>query len=111
MENKLQELNYTNFEQWLKERTALVDFWAEWCHPCTIQHKMLEEISEETSGLFEIATVNVDDNRTISMKLGVQNIPAMILFQNGSEIKRFTGLQNKKLLLSQIANTLKDEKI
>ncbi len=108
MNIQMQELNYTNFDQWLKDRTALVDFWAEWCRPCKIQHKMLEELTTENKGLFEIATVNVDDNRTISMKLGVQNIPAMILFKNGNEIRRFTGLQNKKLLLTQIVNALKD---
>jgi thioredoxin 1 len=69
---------------------------------------MLEELTTENKGLFEIATVNVDANRTISMKLGVQNIPAMILFKNGNEIRRFTGLQNKKILLTQIVNALKD---
>lgn len=106
MKDKIIEINFTNFDSILANDVVLVDFWAEWCHPCKMQHKILEELTEENQGLFKIASLNVDDNKVISSKLGVRNIPTLILFKNGEEIRRIIGLQSKEMILNQIQHTL-----
>lgn len=106
MKIEIPDLNYNNFVDYLKSKVVLVDFWAEWCHPCKSQHKMLEEMAFEHDNLFKTAKVNVDENKVISTKLGVSNIPTLILFRDGVELRRIIGLQSKDMLTTQIKNAL-----
>lgn len=110
MKNQIQELNYTNFEAHLKSGAVLVDFWAEWCYPCRMQHKVVEEIAEEQSHLLRVARLNVDDNKVISSKLGVRNIPTLILYKDGKEVRRIIGLQDKEIIMNQVNNMLISKK-
>ena len=68
MKNQITELNYNNYDEHLKSRVVLVDFWAEWCHPCKMQLKVVEELAWENDHLFSLARLNVDDNKVISAK-------------------------------------------
>ncbi|HPR56793.1 MAG TPA: thioredoxin domain-containing protein [Bacteroidales bacterium] len=102
MKNKIVQLNYPDFDSFIRENSVLIDFWAEWCHPCKAQHEMLKEISLQFDHLISFATVNVDDNKVIATKYGVSNLPSLLLFINGKEVRRFIGLQNKDFLISQI---------
>ena len=54
MKNNIIEINYNNFDQILKDNIVLVDFWAEWCYPCKLQHKVLEELALENHDVFKI---------------------------------------------------------
>lgn len=110
MKNKITELNFTNFESFLKDKVVLVDFWAEWCHPCKLQNSILEELAVENQGFFEIAKLNVDDNKVVSSKQGVRNIPTLILYVNGNEELRIFGLNTKEMLLGQITNAINTKK-
>jgi thioredoxin 1 len=104
---KIPELNYTNFDQYLQGKTVIVDFWAEWCHPCHVQHKILNQIALENDHQLSFARLNVDDNKVLSLKLGVRNLPTLIIFDDGKEIRRIIGLQNREILEKQILNTVK----
>lgn len=111
MKDNIKELNFTNFDEILTDNIVLVDFWAEWCHPCKLQHKILEDLALANQDLFEIATLNVDDNKVIAGKLGVTNIPTLILFKDGEEIRRIIGVQNREMIMNQVKNSLTTQKI
>jgi thioredoxin 1 len=81
---------------------VLTDFWAEWCAPCKMIAPILEEIAEDYEGQIKIAKVDVDQNNQITMKLGVQSIPTLILFKNGQAVERVVGAMPKERLLSRI---------
>lgn len=100
------ELNYTNFDEFLQGKTVVVDFWAEWCYPCKVQHRILDEIAEENESHFTLARLNVDDNRVIAARLGVSNIPTLIIFAKGRELRRIIGLQSREILEKQILNAI-----
>jgi thioredoxin 1 len=40
----------------------------------------------------------VEKNPIASQKLGIKNIPTIIIFKNGKEVERLVGLKNKKAL-------------
>ncbi len=101
-QSNFQELNYLNFEAAMTGKTILVDFWAEWCHPCKTQRLMLTEIHQHYKEQLEVALLNVDDNKLIANQHSVRNLPTLILFRDGKEIRRFIGLQNKEQLIHQI---------
>lgn len=106
MKDQIIELNFTNYDTHLKSGVVLVDFWAEWCHPCKQQHKIIEEIAMEHAHMLTVARLNVDDNKVISTKLGVRNIPTLILYKDGEELRRIIGLHSKEAVMSQVNNAI-----
>jgi putative thioredoxin len=74
-----------------REVPVLVDFWAEWCAPCKTLSPLLERMTEEAGGAFELAKVDVDANQELSAQFLVQSIPTVVAIRNGKEVHRFTG--------------------
>jgi thioredoxin 2 len=70
---------------------VLVDLWAPWCGPCKMVAPALAELSKERAGSLRVIKLNVDHAPEVSARLGVQGIPTMLLFHNGSEVGRQVG--------------------
>jgi thioredoxin 1 len=96
-----------NFQQVIGDETpTLVDFWAEWCGPCKMMDRPLNELATEKAGALNVAKLNVDENQQAAMSFGVMSIPTMIVFQNGEEKKRLVGARSKAQLETEIAEFL-----
>ncbi len=89
-----------DFNEIIKDGKVLVDFYADWCGPCRMLGPVLEEISDE--GIIKIVKVNVDKDEDVTRKYGVMSIPTLILFENGTEIKRNTGFIPKEEVMQFI---------
>ena len=98
---KIKILNNKNFKAGIRKGLILVDFWAPWCAPCKMIAPTLNELAEEEHKRLSIGKVNVDQNQAIARKYKIRNIPTMILFRDGRELKRFTGVKTKKFLLKE----------
>lgn len=86
------------------ETPVLVDFWAEWCGPCKMMERPLDELAGEKVGQLTVAKLNVDDNPQTAMTYEVMSIPTMILFQGGQEKKRFVGARSKGQLETELSD-------
>ena len=97
----LVNLNKESFEKVTaeKDKTLIIDFWAPWCGPCKALTPVLEEISAEMSDKVGIYKVNVDDNTDLAQEHGVQSIPTMLIFKNGSLSETIVGLKTKDELI------------
>ncbi len=98
----VKNLTQNNFKQLTSGGLVLVDFWAAWCGPCKMVAPILNEIAEEQEGKVRIGKVNVDNQQALAAKFKVRNIPTLVLFKNGKEVKRFVGVKPKKALLEGI---------
>ena len=73
------------------ELPVFVDFWAEWCGPCRMVGPAIEQLAQTMTGKVKFAKLNVDENREIAAKYGIQSIPSLILFRQGNEVARTIG--------------------
>ena len=99
---RIKVLSNKNFKAVIRQKTVLVDFWAPWCAPCKTIAPTLNEIAEEQKDKIVIAKVNVDNNQQLAKKYKVRSIPTLILFQDGIELKRISGVKPKRALLKEI---------
>lgn len=108
MSKEIVEVNDSNFkERVLKSNLpVLVDFWAPWCAPCKMIAPAIEEIASEYAGKLKVGKLNVDDSPATATDFGVMNIPTLILFNNGEEVKRIVGVTSKREITSKIAGVV-----
>lgn len=101
---KILELTDKNFKNQLKDKTVLVDFWAEWCGPCRMMAPVLNEVAGQLKNGHFVGKVDVQKYQPLAQQYKVRGIPTLILFKNGKEINRFVGVKNKEFLLKQFQN-------
>lgn len=77
------------------ETPVLVDYWAEWCGPCRQLAPVIDQIAREHHGALKVAKVNVDDEPQLAQRAGVQGIPFVILYRDGTPAAHATGAQSK----------------
>ena len=104
--SELVNLNKDSFEKVIssKEKTLIIDFWAPWCGPCKALSPVLEELSSEMSDQVGVYKVNVDDNTELTQEHGVQSIPTLLVYKNGSLSETIVGLKTKEELV-EIVNS------
>ena len=96
-----------NFEEEVlkSEQPVLVDFWAQWCHPCRIVGPIIEELATEYAGKLKVGKVDVDANQ-VANNYGIMSIPSILIFKGGKVLKTLVGAQSKDNYKKEIDSAL-----
>jgi thioredoxin 1 len=87
------------------EIPVLVDFYADWCGPCKMLAPILKEVKEELGDAVKIVKIDVDKNQPLAAKYQVKGVPTMILYKNGKQVWRQSGVVQKEQLKKVITGS------
>ena len=87
-----------------QDKPVLVDFFAEWCGPCKTMSPILKEVKDSLGETVSIIKIDVDKNAPLAAKYQVRGVPTLILFKNGKQLWRQSGVVQKNDLISLINN-------
>ena len=100
------EVTDANFPELTNKGVVLVDFWAERCPPCRVQGPIVDKLATDFAGRATVGKLDVDSNPGVPTDFELMYIPTTIVFRDGKELKRFTGLTQEAALVSELEAAL-----
>ncbi len=94
-----EELNTDNFETKIKDKNAIIDFYAVWCPPCKVLNRKLQEFEIIKPDNVEIFKVNIDEQLALAKKYKITKLPSLVYFKDGKPLKTIVGIQSADELL------------
>jgi len=82
----------------------IIQFHVEYCGPCAVMEIFFNEIAEETD--YTVFQVNVDENKWVS-EYDIMTNPTTVIYQNGTEEKRYTSMVDKDDIVNYVDNLSK----
>jgi len=89
-------------------RLCLVDFFADWCVPCTKLLPTINAIANRYAGKIYVCRVNVDTLGSLARQYDVQAIPKVVLFENGQPVAQAEGVRSERFYRAMIDARLSD---
>ncbi len=88
-----------------QDQPVLVDFFADWCGPCKTLGPILKQVKDQLGDDVAIIKIDVDKNQPLAAKYQVRGVPTMLLFKNGKQVWRQSGVLQKDDIINVIKNS------
>ena len=102
--NQVQEINEGEFEAEVlsSKLPVLVCFLTGWSQPCRLVEAALDEVAETCSGKAKVLKVNVDDNPDLGTWYGIESVPTLTFFINGTVRVKIVVMASPKAILAKL---------
>jgi thioredoxin 1 len=81
---------------------VLIDFFATWCGPCQTMMPVLDQLKSDLGDEVRILKIDVDKNQALATKFAIRGVPAFMIFKNGKQVWKGSGVQPLHELKDQI---------
>lgn len=90
------------------DKPVLVDFYTDWCGPCRVLSPTIEELSKDNKykDKYYFYKVNVDYANNIAKEYNIMYIPTVIIFKDGTEMTRSSGVVEKNYIVDMLKQGL-----
>lgn len=92
--------------EYLGDKPAVIDFYADWCGPCKQIAPILEELASEYADDIYIYKVDVDSEQELAAMFGIRSIPSMLFIPMEGEPQMASGAAPKTDLKNTIDKVL-----
>jgi len=82
-----------------QKKPVLVDFFTDWCGPCKMMSPILKEVKDSLGEAVSIIKINVDNNQQLAAQYQVRGVPTLILFKEGKQVCRQSGVLQKNEII------------
>lgn len=79
-----------------------MDFSATWCGPCQVLAPILKNLKDHYGDAISVVKIDVDKNNALASSYQVQGVPTMILFKEGQQVWRQSGVLDLQQLISVV---------
>jgi thioredoxin 1 len=102
----IKELTDENFDDGIAQGVVLVDFYADWCGPCRMLTPIVEALAKEMAGQVSVVKIDTDQAVNVATQFEITSIPTLLLFKDGSLVKRVVGLKDLDALRQMVSEAL-----
>ncbi|PIN77427.1 thiol reductase thioredoxin [Candidatus Woesearchaeota archaeon CG10_big_fil_rev_8_21_14_0_10_34_12] len=98
------EISGRQIGEFIKSELSCISFLKERSMSCLMMEPILEEFVEKFRQI-KFAKINIDDHKEIIEKLDIKSIPMLIIFKQGKEVERISGI-NFELIEEKLLGVL-----
>lgn len=100
------ELRDDTFAAHVAQGVSLVDFYGTYCPPCKLLEPVMEKLAEDFAGKVAVGKINIDDNSEAAVDNSIDDIPTVLVFKDGVEVKRLFGAQKLSTFAEELEKVL-----
>jgi thioredoxin 1 len=88
------------------DKLVLIDFHATWCGPCKQLSPIVQEVSKEMGDAVRVIKIDVDKNQTVAQKYQIRGVPTMMIFKQGKQLWRQSGVLPNEVIKAELEKYL-----
>ncbi|MCC6275387.1 MAG: thioredoxin family protein [Leptospiraceae bacterium] len=106
-DEKIQQISLAEFNKILKtDKPVLVDFHTKWCSPCIQMAPIVDKLAVKFEGKATIVRIDIDKSEEIKNEFHVEGVPMFVLFKQGTEKWKHSGIISEEGLKTEINKML-----